>query len=131
MARPPIALCTKCGRRCSADEFLIVVPMGTRGHHDIGRVRAYCEACYGAMGVAGGRQKWVKAFTTAITPGETVWDPVSCSWNKSDEFPDDTSLTYWNRQSITMRVFNKHGRCVFWIGTLDDPKAPPRFVGRK
>jgi hypothetical protein len=128
MTASPIARCAMCRKGLySPDEFLILVPPSTKGDLDIGGFDAFCERCYCAMGVSGGRKRWNAAMHKPrhgrwVHDGTTVHENpfAAAMWNgwhfeegeTAELFPDDVSLTYFDRKSVTLMVFNKLGRCV-------------------
>ncbi|MES1174042.1 MAG: hypothetical protein ABUL62_06910 [Myxococcales bacterium] len=123
MTAAPIARCADCGIALfSPNEFLILVPAGAKGSLDIGGFDAFCERCFCAMGMSGGRKRWNQAMAPLTgrwvkpsgVPGLPWLSTDGWEWDPGEqpEFPDGVSLTYFDRPSITLFVFNKLGRCV-------------------
>ena len=136
MRSTPIAQCDACEKQLYLPgEFLILVPPGISGDVDIGGFDAYCERCYCAMGVSGGRQRWDRAMAPFTeqwrrTGSGTLGVPWLCedgwTWDPGSNpmFPGGVSLTYVDRKRVDLFVFNRNGRCV--LCTLPPDSIEPR-----
>lgn len=130
MPSKPIAQCTNCGKRCSDREFLVLVSPTMRPSDAIGKLKAYCEKCYCAVGVDA-KRRWAEAMRDR--------GPCRCTWRRHQFMPDErigpsceTCVDQeWHLSNIQvvlfemrnadpkrpargLRVYNRLGRCVWW-----------------
>jgi hypothetical protein len=126
----PIAQCAKCGKRCTDREFLVLVSSTTPPSDDIGRLKAYCEKCYCAVGIDA-KRRWAEAMRDRgpctckfirhqLMPDELVGPPCeTCTdqdWHLTNfrTFLRELRGSQAWRPALGLRAYNKLGRCVCW-----------------
>lgn len=135
MSSSPIAQCTACGKRCTANEFLALIPAGMAPNDNIGRLKTYCEQCYCAMGMTGGRARWQRAMRDPGpcacrfeivgewqpgAPRQLIGDACQSCWDREWYLTNVVAVLQGLRTAtkrkpgIGFRAYNRLGRCVSW-----------------